>query len=394
MSNALPHRRRFLALGLVQGARVACAGGLGLAATGCTPPRHRERDPARLRLIGQARLPYRMEHQGTVVGGLSAIDFDAASERWYVLSDDRSDLGPARAYRLRMNVAADRLDSPQVESVIPLLQADGTPYPNRRRGGDVPDPEALRLRPDTRTLLWTSEGDRKLKLAPFLREVRLDGSHVRHLQLPPAWQQVDHSVRGPRDNLGPEGLALTPEGRHAWVAMESALLQDGPMPSVDAPGGPCRLAQIDLATGQPVREVAYVPDPIPRASIPPGSFADNGVSEILMIDAHRMLVLERAFMMGVGMSLRLYEIDTRQGSDTLATDRLRVGPGGNTRVCPKTLVADFAQLGIDRLDNTEGLCWGPRLGNGNRTLVAVSDDNFNALQITQFLAFEYLETVR
>ena len=34
------------------------------------------------------------------------------------------------------------------------------------------------------------------------------------------------------------------------------------------------------------------------------------------------------------------------------------------------------------------------LGNGNRTLVAVSDDNFNPLQITQFLAFEYLETVR
>jgi hypothetical protein len=55
-------------------------------------------------------------------------------------------------------------------------------------------------------------------------------------------------------------------------------------------------------------------------------------------------------------------------------------------------VADFAQLGLSRLDNTEGMCWGPTLGNGHRTLVVVSDDNFRLLQVTQFAAFEYLES--
>jgi hypothetical protein len=46
---------------------------------------------------------------------------------------------------------------------------------------------------------------------------------------------------------------------------------------------------------------------------------------------------------------------------------------------------------LSRLDNTEGMCWGPPLPNGKRMLVVVSDDNFNPLQITQFAAFEYAD---
>ena len=117
-------------------------------------------------------------------------------------------------------------------------------------------------------------------------------------------------------------------------------------------------------------------------------FADNGVSEILMIDAHRMLVLERAYAAGVGNSLRLYEVDTQGGSDTLDSAQLTAG---SFRPMAKRLVADFARLGLSRLDNTEGMCWGPALPGGSRTLVCVSDDNFNPLQATQFVAFEYTE---
>ena len=120
----------------------------------------------------------------------------------------------------------------------------------------------------------------------------------------------------------------------------------------------------------------------------PGSHADNGISEILMLDADRMLVLERAYATGAGNSLRLYEIDTCNAADVLAIDAL---DAGNHGAAPKTLVADFARLGLSRLDNTEGMCWGPRQPSGRRTLVVVSDDNFSARQVTQFAAFDYLE---
>ena len=74
---------------------------------------------------------------------------------------------------------------------------------------------------------------------------------------------------GPRDNLAFEGLALTPDQRTAWVAMENALLQDGPSPRVGAEGGPCRITAFDLASGQAVRQIAYVPDAIPaRGPLP------------------------------------------------------------------------------------------------------------------------------
>jgi hypothetical protein len=170
--------------------------------------------------------------------------------------------------------------------------------------------------------------------------------------------------------------------------MEAALQQDGPVPSVGHPGGPCRFTAFDVASGRAIRQVAYLPDAVPLPPLVPGGFTDNGVSEVLMIDAHRMLVLERGYSLGAGASLRLYAIDTREGSDTLPLERL---VPGEFRPVTKRFVADFAQLGLARLDNTEGMCWGPPQANGRRTLVVVSDDNFRAAQVTQFAAFDYLE---
>jgi hypothetical protein len=37
------------------------------------------------------------------------------------------------------------------------------------------------------------------------------------------------------------------------------------------------------------------------------------------------------------------------------------------------------------------MTFGPRLANGNRTLIFASDDNFNRNQINQFLVFEVIE---
>ena len=264
-------------------------------------------------------------------------------------------------------------------------------WPARAKAIDglpVPDPESIRWRPATETVLWSSEGDIARGFGPALYESTRDGLFLREFSLPSMFRADPSKLRGPRDNLGFEGLALTSEGRHAWLAMENALIEDGPVPTLSAPGGPCRFTQIDLDSGRTTRQIAYVPDAIPQRPLLPGGYADNGVSEVLMIDAQRMLVLERAYAVGAGNSLRLYEIDTSTGSDVLSLDALTPT---NHRPAQKTLVADFATLGLSRLDNSEGMCWGPPLANGNRTLVVVSDDNFNPLQVTQFAAFEFID---
>lgn len=340
----------------------------------------------RLRLLGENLLRHRMPFRGTPVGGLSGLDFDPASGRWIALSDDRSELAPARFYTLRLDFGEGWLRT-EVADVTTLRQAGGDAYPPRRLGAEVVDPEAVRLLPNG-NLLWTSEGDSRVKRSPSLNESGADGRLLREFVLPAELQFAPGTGRGPRDNATLEGLALTPDARTAWIAMEGPLEQDGPVPRVGAAGGACRFTAIDLASGRALRQLAYVPDAIPFPPIVPGGFADNGVSEVLMLDAHRMLVLERAFALGPGISLRLYEIDTRDATDTLAMPTL--APGA-FRPAPKRLVADFSQLGLSRLDNTESLAWGPPLPNGRRTLVVVSDDNFLAAQVTQFAAFEYLD---
>ena len=76
-------------------------------------------------------------------------------------------------------------------------------------------------------------------------------------------------------------------------------------------------------------------------------------------------------------------------SDVAALDSLIGSTDRPARFVPMTkrLVLDFDRLGI-RIDNLEGVSYGPTLANGHRTLVLVSDDNFNAAQTTQFIAFE------
>ncbi len=363
------------------------AGVLGLAGCVSPPPPAAPVSPPRLRLLGETVLPHGLTFEGTTVGGLSALDHDPATGLWVALSDDRSELQPARFYTLRLELAPGSLRT-ELLSAVTLRQADGKPFPRRRMGGEVVDPEGARLLPGGRGLLWTSEGDAPSNQSPGLREARLDGSHVRSFALPPHLL-FGRPGTGPRPNGTLEGIALTPDGRTAWVAMEAPLQQDGPEPGVGRPGGPCRFTAIDIPSGRAQRQVAYPPDAVPQPPAFPGGYADNGVSEILMLDATRMLVLERAYSLGAGNSLRLYEIDTREGGDTLALERLE--PGG-FRPVTKRLVADFAHLGLSRLDNAEGMCWGPRLPDGRRMLVVVSDNNFSARQVTQLAAFEYLET--
>lgn len=370
---------------LLRGAAAGCA--LSFVGCGTQAPAPVASGPARLRLLGEATLPHGLDFRGTTVGGLSAIDHDPQSGLWIALSDDRSELQPARFYTLRVDVRSSSLGV-EIVDVATLRQADGQPFPPRRTRGQVVDPEGLRLLPGGRSLLWTSEGDARVDQPPGLREARLDGSHVRDFELP-ALFRFGRPGKGPRNNLTFEGLALTPDARTAWVSMENALQQDGPEPGVGRPGGPCRFTAFDIAAGRAVRQIAYLPDAIPQAPKLPGGPADNGVSEILMFDADRMLVLERAYVFGFGTSLRIYEIDTRTASDTLAQERLREG---EYRPAAKRLVADLATVGLSVLDNTEGMCWGPRLANGHRSLVVVSDDNFRARQVTQFAAFDYLET--
>jgi hypothetical protein len=352
-----------------------------------------------LRLIGEVVLDQRQSFGNTTIGGLSGVDYNAGRDQYILISDDRSSVDSARFYTARIRYTASALAPPEFTAVIPLRNAAGQPYaPSRHAqpGVAVPDPEAVRWLPGGETFLWTSEGDFARGFGPALHTARAaDGALLREYTLPGAFQPVKGTRAGPRDNATLEGLTLSPDGRTAWLAMEGPWLQDGPRATPSSGGAPVRITAIDVHTGQALRQLAYQPDPVPHASPMPGGYTTNGVSEILADGPDHLLVLERAYTLGVGNSVRLYRINVRPlaapGHNTLDVQAL--APGNHTPVA-KTLVADFAQLGLQQLDNIEGMTWGPPLpgaAGGGRVLVFVSDDNFNPAQATQFIAAEYME---
>jgi hypothetical protein len=342
-----------------------------------------------LRFAGAATVPNDKQVDGTLVGGLSGIDFDPASGLFWAISDDRSENAPARLYTVRLNFSADRLFTAEVLKAVTLLQADGAPYPRAAMGGEVPDPEALRLDPiNANVVWWTSEGDRGRNLKPFVRAVDRGGKYVAALPIPDMFTPFADREVGVRNNLAFESLTFSADGATLWVGMETARYEDGPVASPTA-GSVARFTNF-ARDGRVFGQFVYPVDAIP-ARPGAGKNADNGVTEILAIDERRMLVIERAGVQGDDNRyvnyIRIYEADLEGATNVAAMPSL---VGATYRPMTKRLVLDLAKSPIGYVDNIEGVTFGPRLSNGNRTLILVSDNNFNAAQITQFLAFEIL----
>ncbi|HEY4134856.1 MAG TPA: esterase-like activity of phytase family protein [Alphaproteobacteria bacterium] len=342
-----------------------------------------------LRFMGAVTVPNDARAGRTLIGGLSGLDYDAATDSFVVVSDDRSEYAPARFYDVKLAFQDDRLAAVAFLKATPLLQANGRPYPNGMAGGDIPDPESIRIDPaNPDRLWWTSEGDRSRRLKPAVREIDRQGRQLFALPVPAMFDVHPGRESGPRNNLAFEALSFSADGQTLWVGMEEALYEDGPVASVDH-GAVSRITHYGR-DGQLLGQFAYPIDAIP-AKPGPGKAADNGVSEILALDDSRLLVLERSGVQAsdgsYSVHIRLYEADIEGATDVSSLSALA---GADYRPMAKRLVVNLDHAGVGRVDNLEGVSWGPRLGNGHRTLVLVSDNNFNKDQVTQFLAFEVL----
>lgn len=338
-------------------------------------------------LLGEIRWPHDLQFAGTSVGGLSAIDYDPGRDLYYLASDDRSAQDPARLYTARIRYDGTGLHEVSLQSVIPLRGPNQQLFANSRApepGIARPDAEALRVLPGGRSLLWSSEGDFARGFGPQIIESATDGSWQRQWPLPPGHGLPRQAGQGPRNNFTLEAMAISDDGQTLWVAMEAPLRQDGAMPSPGKTGGAVRITAYDMATQQPVRQLAYLPDALPTGLWMPRR-ALNGISELLADGPDHLLVLERFFAPPLRFGARIYRISTRPdaGSDTLNQPQLTPG---NHQPLSKTLVLDLADAGLRSVDNIEGMSWGPPLPDGRRVLLLVSDNNFNPAEVTQFVA--------
>jgi hypothetical protein len=348
------------------GSKLAAAAGVLAAMLMAATPAIGHGRSLDLHYRGQAIVPTGTMFEGTTVGGLSSITYDAERDRYYAISDDQGQFQPARFYTLGLDIRDGRLSDGDVRltDVTTLLAPNGLAYPTASL-----DPEGMVLTKH-RKLVYTSEGLPGSGIDPFLRRAALDGSFRGAFEVPEAFSVANTPSSGVRPNLGFESAGVTHDGRYLFTANEGALYQDGP-PATLASGSPVRILRYSLKSGRLDRRWSYVTDPVAEPPVPADAFSVNGVVELLPLDDDTLISMERSFSVGApdtGNTIKLYTVELR----------------GHT--ARKTLLLDLDDLGIP-LDNVEGLTFGPRLHHGRRSLVLVSDNNFAPAQFTQFLLF-------
>jgi hypothetical protein len=306
---------------------------------------------------GTLTFPERTAANGPLITGLSGVVWLGAdrfaavmdnSDRLLVFALTWSPTGePNGISGLRIVTLGEQHDYEDVAPCPPLL-ARRIADRHRARGDRVPTSILLVCEEDT----------------PAIRAVDADSGQLLGIVPLPA------SFAGRRPNRGPESLAVDPDGRVIWTALEEALPADGPA-SGERRGTVVRIARIavpDADGAPPDAQFAY------RVAAPHAFlriFAGEplaGLVALVALGDGRLLALERAAAPGLPpFKSRITLIETSAAGDIsdLAADLADLSDRHLTRT----------SLWEDALGcNLEGLCLGPRLADGRRLLVGVADN--------------------
>ena len=317
-------------------------------------------------------------------GGLSGLASVSDTELLAV-ADERNN---SRVYRLRVNWQSGKFSVDRT-GVIALGTGPGAPARL--------DPEGIAVTRDGRIFISSEgTGTEEPRVPPALVEFGADGRFVRQLTVRPRFAPNDGGpiVTGVRNNAAFESLTISPDERQLFTGTELPLTQDGSVDPFTAGVGTRILEYV--ATGGtyvPAREFLYEITPLePQPFV--SRFAVNGLVELVSLGGDELLALERGFAESLDRSqtinrIRVYRLSLAGATDVSAFEFLPA-----ERVIPvrKTLLLDVNKARhlssrLAGLDNFEGLALGPAGPGGRRPLLLVSDDNFNARQVTAFLLF-------
>lgn len=348
-------------------------------------------DISEIRFINEYIVPNAVVFKGTVVGGLSGIDYDPARQVYYMISDDPSSKGPTRYYTARIPISEKGIDSVQIIEVTALLNPQGQSYPDitkdRIHSADV---EAMRYDTKRDELIWSSEGQRFIRDGkqelenPAIVIMERNGRFKDSFALP-ANMHMQLVEKGPRHNSVFEGIGFDEDFSHVYLSVEEPIYEDGPKAGDGDSSAWIRILKFNRQLKQAVAQYAYQIDPVPYPANPGGAFKINGVSDILYLGNEKFIVIERGYSTGrIPSDIRIYLADASNAED-ITTVPLQTVPVKNP--ISKKLLLNMETLPTV-VYNIEGVSFGPILSNGHRSLIFVSDDNFDKNQKTQFFLFE------
>ncbi|MGB7485840.1 MAG: esterase-like activity of phytase family protein [Phormidesmis sp.] len=363
-------------------------------------------------LVGSYVLP-KQSFEGEPVGGISAIAYDVPRDRLYGLSDNR-DRPRFYTFTLAGTLTGLQTEAAQnspilsIESVTYLKDADGNPYASGQM-----DPEGMAITPSN-TLLISSEGSPRKQIPPAVSEYDIATGQLKQSILVPSRylpgsdlvdsdlvdsDLVDNALPnsvgeaaptqtlGVQENLGFEAIAVNVssgtggvyEPYRMFIATEGPLLQDLDF----APDIPYKNRVLHYTLDQ--YQTTLISEHLYEMDLSPTGAVLHGVPEIAVLDkGGHFLAIERSYGFQ-GFSIKLYQLASGGATDISTVDSMQGDISGINPI-QKELLLDLSSLDIP-LQNYEAMTFGPTLGNRQRSLFLMSDDNFSSDQETSLLIF-------
>lgn len=344
----------------------------------------------KLKLINTIEIPFEETFQSIKVGGLSGIDYDAKNNRYYLISDDRS---LPKFYTANITLTENKLKSIDFTAVTILKNSIGGNYSNfSKEPIGSADPEDIRFNPKTNSIIYCSEGARILSEKqtvlenPFVNFSDLNGHYQNHLHLPENLV-MRKEEKGPRSNGVLEGISFDTKYETIYATLEEPLFEDGTQSTVSK-NGIIRLYQFNAETKKNTAQYAYQLETVAHEPNPKDAFSVNGISAVQYYKDKQLFIVERSYSTGIlPCTIRVFLCDFEKASDIKNTDSVK---NQKITLATKKLILNMDDLGI-YIDNVEGITFGPKLANGNRSLIFIADNNFSEKEKTQLFLFELLE---
>ncbi len=313
------------------------------------------------------------------IGGLSGIDYNG--EQFVLISDKSKN---PNIFKVDIIIENQKIQRVEFNDAKTLICNDIKRF----------DSESIRFLPKTSGYLVSTEGAIDLNINAQIIEVDERGQCVKSYDLP---KHFDVSYPNkPIHNRVFEGLTIDEKQSGFWVINELPLKMDGRRPKLYNTQSLSRLTHYKTNSKKPDYQLAYDLERLIKIPLLP--FGLNGATEVLQIDENHILLVERSFSAGHGSRgnrVKLFLVDLASAENTLKNTNLKNFKG---KTLSKNLVFDSKsiknKLEYGFIDNIEGLSFGPDLPNGNKSLILVSDNNFNALgkQLNQFILLELIKS--
>ena len=322
-----------------------------------------------------------ISYKNSIIGGLSGIDY-SKGVYYFVVDDSRK----PRFLKASIDINNNKIKSVDFKDVFFLDDSLSTFYRD-----NALDLESIFIDEETSEINLVSEGAIYNKKNPTIFKTDTLGNFIEEYQIPEIFKA--NSVSKPKHNGVFEGSSKSIDNKGFWVVMEAPLEVDGDEPTFTKKSSPVRITYFDKESKKATKQFAYQLEHIKKPA--KGKININGVSSILEHKKNHFLITERTYQSNYGVhgnDVKIYEAYI----DETTTNIIDINSLKETTFVPlkKRLIFSFedvkSQLKEGFIDNIEGITFGPKLDNGNQSLVLVSDDNFQKFgkQINQFILLE------